>query len=404
MKNKFVGNFARDSVWTMIGLVAMNGVSQFVVYPFMRDIFGADEYGKILSMLGVINIIAVSVGTSLNNARLVAKSKGLGKANKPYNTFLLGVALAGLLMSFIVFAVLKENITIPSLMLYWLLMCMTVVRYYSEVEYRLNTNYLGLLFYYLIISVGYLVGMLLVKYTGHWAFGLLLGELAGFVFVAIRGSVYKKGISDDNEKIGELWKSARYLIAAQLLVNVIFNSDRIILMAFCAGSSVTVFYIASAVGKMISFVTGSFNSVIIGYLSKKEEKLPLKDFYKMVAFSVVGIALVSVACYVGSVIYTKLLYPDDFMQAKPYFYFANLAQIFFFVSGIFTTILLRYEKEKIQTAINIVYVAVFCSVAIGLTYSYGVWGYTIGILISNFLRYLISIAFCVKALKTKKDE
>lgn len=401
MKKILFGKFARDSVFTMIGLVAMNGVAQFVVYPFLREIFGAEDYGKILSMLGVVNIIAVSVGTSLNNARLVAKTKGIGKDNKPYNIFLLIVTFVGLLLSFGVFAFLKETITISSLLLYWALMTMTIIRYYSDVEYRLNTNYSGLLIYYLVISVGYLVGMLLVKGTGCWAFGLLTGEVAGFAFVSLKGALYRKSPQINDQSVGDLWKSGRYLVVAQLLVNIIFNSDRIILMAFCSGSAVTVFYIASAVGKMISFVTASFNSVIIGYLAKKEESLSLKFFYKIVIASVVGVFAVSGLCYLGSIIYTKLLYPEDFIQTQQYFYPANLAQIFFFVSGIFTTILLRYEKEKMQTIINIFYVAVFCGVAIGLTYKFGVWGYIIGILISNFLRYVISILLCAKALKKR---
>lgn len=111
LNNRRLGGFAMDSVWTMIGLVAMNGIAQLVIYPFIRNMFGADGYGRILSMLGVINIVAVSIGTALNNSRLVAKSQGQGKDNRPYICFLLIVAAFSAVLSFIVLAVMKEEIS-----------------------------------------------------------------------------------------------------------------------------------------------------------------------------------------------------------------------------------------------------------------------------------------------------
>ena len=398
-KNKNLSGFAMDSVWTMIGLVAMNGIAQFVVYPFMRNMFGADGYGRILSMLGIINIVAVSIGTALNNSRLVAKAHGQGKDNRPYIQFLLIIAAVGVALSLAVFIVMKEKITVFSFLLYWLLMCMIVTRYYSEVEYRLHTNYVGLLCYYLIISAGYLIGMIFAKLSGQWALSLLTGEFAGFVFVAAKGSIYKRSVVEKRQTLGDIRRSAGYLMVAQLLVNLIFNSDRIILMAFCEGKTVTVYYIASAVGKMISFVTGSFNSVIIGYLAKKKETLPSKSFLKIFAVSSIAVILAIGACYVGSIIYTKLLYPTDYNAASPFFIVANSAQIFYFVSGMFTTILLRYAKENVQTRINAVYAVVFCITSIPTAYFFGIWGYAIGVLIADLFRYVLAAVLCYRKLK-----
>lgn len=399
MKKLKRGNIALDSLWTMIGLVSMNGIAQFVVYPFLRNIYGADVYGRILSMLGIVNIVAVSIGTSLNNARLVAKSKGKGVNNKPYLLFLLLVLPVAFLLSLGVFVVMKEPVELLPLLLYWLLMCLTILKFYSEVEYRLNTNYVGLLFYYLAISAGYLLGILFVKITGQWTLGLLTGELFGFIFVLLRGSLYRKSQEDKEENLSYLWKSVRYLIVAQLLLNVVFNSDRIILMAFCDSLSVTIFYIASAVGKMISFVTSSFNSVIIGYLSKKKDALSTKQFWGIFSLVSLAVVLATGACYIGSIIYTKWLYPSDYASTKPFFLLANMAQIFYFSSGIFTTILLRYEKEKMQTTINVIYTIVFCAVTIPMTFWFGIWGYVYGILISNAFRYVLAAVICHNNLK-----
>ena len=403
-KNKHLSGFAMDSIWTMIGLVAMNGIAQFVVYPFMRNMFGADGYGRILSMLGIINIVAISFGSALNNARLVAKAKGKGSENRPYNLSLLIIILMAIPLSVAVFLVLKEPVLPVSLFLYWLLMCMTIVRYYSEVEYRLHTNYKGLLLYYIIISGGYLVGLIPAKITGYWMLSLLIGETAGFLFVFFKGSIFKKSNGGDRSAVTLLWKSAGYLISAQLLINVIFNSDRIFLQAFCESSTVTTYYIASAVGKMISLVTSSFNSVIIGYLVKKKNSIETRAFKKIFFVSCVGSIAAIGLCYIGSIVYTKLFYPADYGEASPFFIIANAAQIFYFVSGIFTTILLRYAKERIQTRINIIYTIVFCIATIPATYFYGIWGYAAGLLVSNVFRFGLAVILCYTSLKRSEKE
>lgn len=397
--NKRLGSFAMDSVWTMIGLVVMNGIAQLVIYPFIRNMFGVDGYGRILSMLGIINIVAVSFGAALNNVRLVAKAKRKECGNRPYNLSLFIIVILAIPLSLAVFFALKEPLLPVPLFLYWLLMCMTIVRYYSEVEYRLHTDYKGLLLYYLIISGGYLLGLLLVKLTGYWMLSLLVGETAGFLLVFFKGSIFKKSIKINLDSVKQLWKSAGYLISAQLLINIIFNSDRIILQAFCESSTVTIYYIASAVGKMVSLITSSFNSVIIGHLAKKKGSIGIYIFKKISLFSCIGSAIAIIFCCIGSVVYTKLFFPADYDKVSPFFVIANAAQIFYFVSGIFTTILLRYAAEKAQTKINIIYAVFFCMVTIPITYFYGIWGYAIGVLFSNLFRFGLAAIMCYKNLK-----
>ena len=207
----------------------------------------------------------------------------------------------------------------------------------------------------------------------------------------------------NNNEISKIWQSSRYLIYAQLIINIIFNSDRILLTAFCSGTAVTIFFIASAVGKTVSLVTSSFNSVIIGYLSKNKTIINIKNFRKLIFFSSLSVLLLSVLCLFASVLYAKLLYPDDYDAAKPFFYVANLAQILYFASGIFTTILLIYDKEKRQTQINLIYAIVFCFLVVGSTKIYGIWGYSIGLLVTNLSRFIIAGILCSKGIKKSEE-
>ncbi|MCR4689078.1 MAG: hypothetical protein K5745_05920, partial [Saccharofermentans sp.] len=70
LKSK-IKTIASDSVISIIALVLMNVVAQFIVYPFWKKAYGTEFYGHILYAMSVVNIFSISVGTSANNARMV---------------------------------------------------------------------------------------------------------------------------------------------------------------------------------------------------------------------------------------------------------------------------------------------------------------------------------------------
>lgn len=403
MKNKKLTSFATNSIFTMIGLVAMNGISQLVVFPFLRNQYGIEQYGRILSLIGVINIVAVTVGASLNNARLIACSKGKGYDNKPYFILLVLASIVSFAICLISYKLIfASDVEIHNVLLCWLLMCLTIAKYYSEVEYRINLNYRGLLLYYIVISAGYVMGLLLTKLTSSWTFTLLCGELAGFILVCTNGNIYKINKLKKRESFTAVCKSVCPLVLAQLLLNLVFNSDRFLLITFCDSKSVAIYYIASAVGKMVSFATSSFNSVIIGFLVKKKDNISFNKFKNFSVIITMMAVLSTGACYIGSIVYTKLFYAADYDIAHPFFLWSNAAQVFYFASGLFTTVLLRYSSEKSQLKINISYVIMFCIITIPAVYIHKIWGYVFGLLFSNIFRYILAMTVC--ALKLKKLE
>ena len=59
-----------DSMWSIAGLMLMNVVVQFLVYPVWNNHLGSEEYGNILYLISIMNIIAISVGSACNYARM----------------------------------------------------------------------------------------------------------------------------------------------------------------------------------------------------------------------------------------------------------------------------------------------------------------------------------------------
>ena len=392
--------FFKDSFWTMLALLLLNVVLQFLAYPFINIVLGTEEYGNTLVLISIVNIIAVSIGISVNNRRMVA-SVFDRTSNAEYNIFLGIISIILLPVVIFITYIMNIDMSLGEIFLFWLLVCCTTWRYYADVEFRLNLNYKGYFKYYLFISIGYLCGMLIFKITWIWILMLLLGEIAGLIYIVIKGSIFKLERLDFNS-LKEFLRAVSYLICAQIIIQIVFNSDRFILKIFSGGVAVTIYYIASLMGKTIALLTTPINSVIIGYLAKSKKEMTLKRWSGIAALCIsIGFSVFFI-CIIASHIVIRVLYPNEFLEASPFFVAANLAQIIYFITGILTTILLRYVKEKYQLYITIVYVIVFLITVIPSTWRFGIWGFTYAILLVNLFRFLY--VFILMANKIRRKE
>ena len=276
-----------------------------------------------------------------------------------------------------------------------------IERYYSDVEFRLNLNYRGYFVYYLLIGVGYLAGIFLFRCFNQWELILIPGEMMGIFYVFCKGSIYKK--TDLNkEKIVIFLKAVAYLIASQLLIQIVFNSDRFILKLFSGGVAVTIYYIASLMGKTIALLSTPLNSVIIGYLAKSKEEMTVNRWIKIVVLCIFLAGTALIACIVASNFVIRILYPQEYSLAKPFFVVANLAQITYFSTGILATILLRYVEEKYQLYITVGYIFAFLAVVIPVTWMCGLEGFAYAILGVNCLRFVfVFLVMMRKIYRTK---
>ena len=392
--------FLKDSVWTIAALCVLNITIQFLIYPFLNKVLGAEEYGNTLFLLSIINIASVSVGISVNNRRMVESAVG-ETHNAVYNLFLSAVCILLIPICVLILPIFNVHMTTGEFLLFWLLACITTWRYYADVEFRLKLNYKGYFLYYLLISLGYIFGMFLFKLTEEWTLILLPGEATGLLYVFFKGNIFKKS-SYNKQNINVFFKAVMYLIASQLLIQLVFNADRFVLKIFSGGTAVTIYYIASLMGKTIALLTTPLNSVIIGYLVKSKKQMTSTRWVKVVALCIIGIILILSICVLGSHILIQILYPNQYDIAKPFFVLANLAQIVYFMTGILTTILLRYVEEKQQLYITIAYVITFVLLVFPATKIYALSGFAYAILAVNIFRFVYVFIIMLRKIQTKK--
>ncbi len=397
---KKIFNIASDLVFSIAGLMLMNGMLQLLINPMLNEWMGEAAFGNYQSIFAVVSIMGTTFGVAANYSRMV-RSRDKKDTNGDYNIFLTVIAVLCVAVAAGTLIVYK-SFNAAHFILLTVLMVSTVLRYYGDVNYRMKLNYKGFFVYYAIITAGYCLGLLLFKFVSPvWMLTILAGEVAAVLFVLFNGDIFKgKKLFARSENFGGTMKSVGVLSATNLLSAVAQQSDKIILGLAMGGEAVTTFYVATLLGKVISLLTTPLNGVLIGYLTKYDGKFT-KKMVAIFTAVLLGLGLVALlGCFIASKIFVKIFYPDVFSAAEQYFFLANAGQIFYFISNCLMTVILRVASEKYQMYINIIYIIIYAATVIPLTMSFGIWGMTIALLITNGAKF--AITSIVGFVKTNK--
>lgn len=386
--------FLESVLLSVVGLCLYNLTLQVLVYPTFDRVLGHEIYGNILTAVSVISVAAVSVGVGINYARM-ALSERVDSANGDYNAALLAGAVfcaaAG------VFA--GRFVGFDGAASYGLLAVMAVVmmlRYYSDVDFRLDINYRKLFVFYLVLSAGYAAGTFLFPKTGHWQTVFILAEALSVLFVIAFGKIYRKPflLSDNHRRV---FRSCAQLVGSQLFANFILHCDRMLINFFMDGTAVTIFYTASLLGKSIALLTGPFNGVIIGYLAKENKTITRKFFLLCVGGAcAVGLLVLAVLIPVTPFV-IRLLYPGIADSAAPYYLIANAGQIVYFIANLLLVIALRFLPERFQFAVNLGYTALYLALCIPCLMQGNLMRFLQCALLVNLIRFaVIVLVGCIK--------
>ncbi len=275
-KKKLALSASRDFLFSVLALVIYNGVLQLVIYPGLNSRMGVEAFGTVLYLISVIAVMGAGFGTAASYSRMVAK-KNRTQANGEYNLFLLMVFGVSLVVSFVALLVLKE-LSIFYYLQIFLLMIVTVSRYYADVEYRMTIRFVDYFLFFAAVSVGYVIGLLLFPLSRSWVLTILFGELAGIAYTVVRGRIFRAPFREMSPDYRENLKSAWVISFSNLLSALILNSDRILLRLAVGAREVTVFYTASLIGKIVAMLTTPLNGVIISYFTNYRIKITRKLF------------------------------------------------------------------------------------------------------------------------------
>lgn len=398
IKNSISANKKKisDLSLNMGGILLFNVVLQFILYPFFQSTIGKELYGVALTMMSFISITANSFGTAGNYSRIINES-ALKPSNGDYNVFLLIGCVVSIVLG-IVFLFLLRLLSFINVILFSVLLIATTFRYYADVEFKYNKNFVKFFLFYLALSLGYLLGAILFKLTKMWMTAIILGEIFAVIFSVFASNLFKTPLKP-SINFSFVLKSAGILAISSVFENLTTNADRLILLALCDGTTVSVFYVASLFGKVVALLSVPMNALIISYLVHYNKPLT-KKLWLIFIGGTVGISILAyVGCIIGSHILLPVLYKELFTLALPYLVPSIISQIAFFSSGILLVVLLRFFGERKQFLFNLFYFIVFFGLTIYGTISNSLSGFVYSSLVANLLRLAVVIVFGFLPLK-----
>ena len=373
-----------DLLWSIAAMVALNATIQFILYPQLHALTSDAIFGDILTLLSVISIISSSFGSAANYSRMLASSKNRAPSSDYLKfLFLTGIACTPLLL---IALNTLGNLSLRTMVLYSVLMLVSLLRYYCDVEYRLHLDYRKYFLYYFFVALGYTIGLLIFREAEQWYDVLILGEVCALLFAALTSPVFRGYSVSKSECFGINCAGWMQLSISNLIANGVLNADRILIRYLIGGSAVTVFYVATLMGKVISMISTPLNGVIIGYITKYKKQINGKAIQFVGLVSLIITPLLGIVCVLGTEMIIPILYPGVLDDNLTFVFLACLGQVLYFISNTLMVFIMKMYSEKMALWISIGYGVLFFMTAVPMTIGFGLMGMAEAVLIVNAIK------------------
>lgn len=386
---KYNISILKDFILNIIASVVLTAATQLIAYPYLSRILSIDEYGLMLTIIGIINAIGVSLGNPLNNTRILLQPEyDNKKLNGDYNIiFSICVLIDIFVVGIITTIVLKKfdfiilgYITVSILILF---------RSYYSASYRILINYRKNLYSSIFGFIGYILGILVTYLTKTWIFVFIFGELLACIYI-----FFTSNIIHDNFQVTKLFKKSlnkySFIMFAAILSTIMTYMDRFFIYPLLGAEQVSIYTVASYLGKTAGIVMNPISGVLLTYYAK-ETKMTIKQFYKRIGLFTICSIIVYVIIITLGIPITRILYPTFIDRILPFFKIANLGAIIFILSNTIQPTLLRYCSAKWQPIIQGIYFLSYLIMGIIGMKGYGLIGFCYSTLIANIIKIFIML-------------
>ncbi|MGL9742194.1 lipopolysaccharide biosynthesis protein [Enterococcus sp. DIV1368c] len=391
MKKKIFFDFAINIISNLV-LIA---IIQLLILPILSRDVTTKVFGEIVSIYGFNNVITTFLGNTLNNIRLITSDK-----EKPdFFSLSFITNIVSFLLIFILSFIYGRNLSVANIIIFSISTMLTNNRIYSSVFYRKQLKFIGLLYMNLSVVAGYLLGMFLLNQIGgsYWSLIFLIGEVIGHVYLFLSNNeiVYEFKTADLRKLDHRITKKFINLSFANLIANVLNYLDRFMILPILGAVSMSTFYAASSISKIIAMLVTPMTNVLLSYIAKddykiKRKKLLLITMYLFVAF----IPMYFIVNYV-SVFLINILYPSLANQSLPLVPIITIGILFNVIGNIINTFLLKLYKLFYQNVIQVSYGAIYVFLAIILSLNYGIIGFSVAYVIAMVLKLLFQMSIII---------
>lgn len=393
MKGKMQGSLSliKNYFYAMLGVALQIGGIQLIILPVMSRSLPEDEYGLILTLVAVVDMFSITLGSSLCNARLIKIDV--------YNELKEEGDFAALSIIFSVFSSLcscgvswlycRKGL---SIMLWTALFSITAFYFsYFQVYIRLRREFYNDILTSIIVLFGYGVGFLLYKAFHIWQLVYIAGYLLGGIYCGvIYGKCYLEPLNI-TRLFGRTQKAVIDLSGASFIRQIVSYSDRLLMLPLLGGSTVATYYAATLAGKCLSLATNPLNGIVLSFLTGKKEN-HFKTFRKVVLFCFFSSGFFYTLFYYISKPVIKILYPQLYSGAVQILYLTTLYAVLEGISAMLTPLAMKLFNTSLQVVISLVSTVLYIVLVLCIVPFMGIKGYCLSVVVSSSSKIICFIA------------
>lgn len=403
MLKKIQGNnIIKDFGLNILASLILNIASQIIAYPYVSKYTSVQEYGVILLLMATINIFGVSLGNSLNNTRIIMQTKyDEDNINGDYNIIFLVLLFINIICTSITMFIFYKELNFIGICVV-IISSLILFRAYYVADFRIELNYKKNLSASIFAFLGYIVGIFVAKLTHMWTMVFLFGELFACLYIFFKASIIR-----DKFQITKLFKISLhkylYIMFAAFISSIMMYMDRFVIYSFLDSRSVSIFTVASYLGKTAGIIIGPIAAVLLSYYVKefKVTKTILYKRFFIYTFSTLVIFII--IAVIGKKI-IELLYPTIAPLSNQYFMVANLGTIIYILGNLIQPILLSYCHARWNLLIQVIYFILYIIISLFSLIHYELMGFCFAIVFVNILRALFMVFVILKNININNEE
>ena len=403
MKRKVLKNV----FYNIIASVISTGVSQLWVFPVLAKMFNETQYGNILFMIGIVNVIILTIGNALGDIRLTENEKYCKKGiTGDFNRLLTIGSISSILATIIIMLAFKDILIDGNKLIVITLPIMSVfgtIYSYLAAIFRLKLLFKQNLKVNIILSIGNILGLVLAYITKNWTLPFLIGYLLAVMYQTKKTLFFKESL-----KKSVLYKktSIKYtaLSFSYLIKSSINYVDRFVITPILCANMLSIYTVASIFGKCASIAIQPIANVALGYYAQDNFKMTKKKFWVINLLTIFFGIIMYIIALMFSGTFIKILYPSYVCSATEYISIANISAILTTITAMIQPSILKCANVAWQIFIQLGYGVLVVVLSLIFIKRSGLYGFCYASIIANLCKILFMLLLGHLEIQKKEIE
>lgn len=356
-------NFLKNSVYNIFANSIPMLFLQLIILPLIAKNYTVGQYGTILTIISIANVIIQIFGIGINNTRVIMNSFYMDKKiTENYNKMFKIMVIIIVPVISLILLIFKIKISYVLFILLNIYIILGFLNLYLSSEYNINMDFLLLMKSNLCLTLGYAIGIFIFLFVNQWLLILTIGMLFTVIYELQTTYFWR-----ERKKSSDYWNKTFNKVAtisiSSAMISIITYADRLFLFPILGANAVATYFVASLFGKIIGMGIGPVSNVLLSTFSSTDI-ISKKMFWKTNIINFL-ICIIFFAISIPTAYpIISMLYPSLSDEISVFINLANLAAILNTSAGMIQPMILKFCPIKWQLNIQIIHVFLYFGLSI----------------------------------------